>query len=376
MMSWKVPSLENPLKYQAPRWSLCLLIMVIAGVIGFGVGLYLFSNGLLPDDTDKTIGMIAFSTGPAVLVLFVYCFIDILTSYKYSLFSEMLNEAKEDWRQWAGEHIGVLTHFRLTQLDENNQDMLKITSQPPNKGNRLTLNSLKSLSDWEKQEKVVQQLLAPIAAYYHQHGLNQPITLYWQAENAHDDWQKCIQQEATQRQLPLGTIEKLPYESLSEWLLSLHDNGLEPKLYAVLAFQFALPASEEAGSLLLAPQSMYQSLGKPIKAKLLRPISTDIETFPDALAAQCNFQSSGQQLAAIWHSGVGDNEKGNYAENYAKQGVTQLSEHVNDIDTLFGQGGVARHVIALSWVCESPHHNLLVYGEKNKSLLQQVHNMA
>lgn len=373
MMSWKIPSLEHPLDYQTSRWSLWLLIMLIAAVIGFGVGLYLFENELLPDGTDETIGMITFSSGPAVLALLVCSFID---DYRYSSISRILDEARVAWREWAGEYIAVLTHFRLTQFDENHQDKRKFISQPPNKDNPLTLNSLGSLSDWEKQEKVVQQLLAPIAAYYHQHNLNQPITLYFQAENGHDDWSKCIQQEASRLRLPLELIEKLPYESLREWLLSLYDNRRELKLYAVLVFQFTSSASEEAGSLLFATQGMHRRLGKPIKAKLLRPISTDIATFPSALSTQCEFQSSGQQLAAIWHSGVKDDDKGNYIENYTKQGVTQLSEHLHDIDTLYGQGGIARHVVALSLVCEFPHHNLVVYGEKNRYLLQQVHHIA
>ncbi|WP_369308594.1 hypothetical protein [Providencia rettgeri] len=376
MMSWKMPSLENPLEYQTPRWSLWLFCMIIAGGIGFSIGIYLLSSELLPDTADNTVTMILFTGSPVLLIFLVCYFIETVTYYKCKYSSEILEQTKRKWRSWAGKHVGVLTHFRLTQLDESQQSRLKLTPHLPNKDNRLALNSLKSLSVWEKQEKVVQQLLEPIAAYYHQYRLNQDITLYWQAENDNEDWQEYIQQAASRLLLPIKSIEKLPYDSFSEWFLTLYDNTFNSELYAVLAFQLAPSASEEAGSLLLAPQCIYHPLGTPVKAKLLRPISTDRDTFSEALAAQCDFQSSGEQLVGVWHCGVRDNEKGKFVENYARQGITQLSEHFYDIDALLGQGGIARHVVALSLVCESPHHQLIVYGDKNRYLLQQLQNIA
>ncbi len=220
---------------------------------------------------------------------------------------------------------------------------------------------------------VVRKLLAPIAEYYHQHALTQPITLYWQAEDNEASWQALIQEEAMRLSLELESIETLPYDSLSEWLLALYENPFEPKLYAILAFQLDSTTSEEAGSLLLAPQGFYERLRAPIKAKLLRPISTDIESFPDALKTQCEFQYSGEQLDGIWHSGVEDNDnKGKCIENYARQNVSHLSERLYDIDALLGKGGIARHVVALSLVYEYSHYSLITHQKGMQLLLQQI----
>ncbi|WP_265694251.1 hypothetical protein [Providencia rustigianii] len=372
MMSWKTPSLEHPPEPKLPRLMLWLFLVVIIGVIGFGIGIYLSSIGVLSSEVSNNQIIALFGVLPVVVMLFIRLLVYSITSYDHRQFTNMLDDARQEWHYWAGKHIGILTDTRLTQVDEENQEGVSLSSLPPNKDNILQLSAFKSLSLWEKQEMAVRKLLAPIAEYYHQHALTQPITLYWQAEENEADWPALIQQEATRLSLELESVETLPYDSLSEWLLALYENSFEPKLYAILAFQLDSVASEEAASLLLAPQGFFERLRAPIKAKLLRPISTDIESFPDALKTQCEFQYSGEQLDGIWHSGVEDNDKGKCIENYARQNVPHLSERLYDIDTLLGKGGIARHVVALSLVCEYSHCGLIVHQNGTQFLLQQI----
>lgn len=372
MMSWKTPSLEHPREPKLPRLMLWLFLVVIIGVIGFGIGIYLSSIGVLSSEVSNNQIIALFGVLPVVVMLFIRLLVYSITSYDHRQFTNTLDDARQEWHYWAGKHIGILTDTRLTQVDEENQEGVSLSSLPPNKDNILQLSAFKSLSLWEKQEMAVRKLLAPIAEYYHQHALTQPITLYWQTEENEADWPAIIQQEATRLSLELESVETLPYDSLSEWLLALYENSFEPKLYAILAFQLDSVASEEAASLLLAPQGFFERLRAPIKAKLLRPISTDIESFPDALKTQCEFQYSGEQLDGIWHSGVEDNDKGKCIENYARQNVPHLSERLYDIDTLLGKGGIARHVVALSLVCEYSHCGLIVHQNGTQFLLQQI----
>lgn len=372
MMSWRVPSLEHPPTPKAPRWMLWFLIMLIVGALGFGLSLYLSTNEILSPTTSNTMLMIVFVICPALLVGFIRFFIYSIVAYRHQLFTNMLDDARREWRYWAGKHLGILAHARLTQADEVMPEGIALSSLPPNKDNALALSSLKSRSSWEKQEIVAQKLLAPIAEYYHQHSLSQPITLYWQAEDNESNWQELIKQEATRLSLTLESVEILPSESFSQWLLTLYENAFEPKLYAVLAIQSDSTSSEEAACVLLASQEFYESLRAPVQAKLLRPISTDLDSFSEALKIQCEFQCSGKQLGRIWHSGISENAKGKCIECYVRQNVPNLSEHLYDIDTLLGKDGIARHVVALSLICDYPHYNLITHQQENNFLLQQI----
>ncbi|EKT65511.1 hypothetical protein [Providencia alcalifaciens] len=373
MISWKIPSLEHPPKPKLPRLMLWFFLVAIIGFIGFGIGVYFSSIGVLSSDVSNNQIIALFVVLPVIVILFIRLLAYSIVSYDHRQFTDMLDDARQEWGYWARKHLGILAYTRLTQFDEEKQTNVVLSSLPPNKGNILQLSAFKSLPSWEKQEMVVWKLLAPIAEYYHQHALTQPITLYWQAEDNEASWQALIQQEATRLSLELESIETLPYDSLSEWLLALYENPFEPKLYAILAFQLDSTTSEEAGSLLLAPQGFYERLRAPIKAKLLRPISTDIESFPDALKTQCEFQYSGEQLDGIWHSGVEDNDnKGKCIENYARQNVSHLSERLYDIDALLGKGGIARHVVALSLVYEYSHYSLITHQNGTQLLLQQI----
>ncbi|CAK7014872.1 hypothetical protein [Providencia sp.] len=372
MMNWRVPQLEHPPAPKSPRLLLWLFIMVIVGAIGFGLSLYLSTNEMLSPTTSNTMLMIVFVICPTLLVGFIRFFIYSLASYRHQQFTNMLDDAHNEWRYWAGQHIGLLTHSRLTQIDEEKKESVPLSSLPINKDNILTLNALKSLSSWKKQEIIIQKLLAPIAEYYHQHSLSQPITLYWQAEDNEPNWQELIEQEATRLSLPLESVEILPYMSLSEWLLALYENSFEPKLYAILAFQLDSTASEEAASLLLAPQGFYESLRAPIKAKLLRPISTEVKSFDDALKAQCEFQLPGHQLNSVWHSGVTDKNKSQCIESYLQQDIHCLLNQFYNADAFFGTSGIARHSTILSLVSDNHENQLIVCQENDNLLLQQV----
>ncbi|EJD6080022.1 hypothetical protein NQ837_001318 [Providencia rettgeri] len=372
MMNWRVPQLEHPPAPKSPRLLLWLFIMVIVGAIGFGLSLYLSTNEMLSPTTSNTMLMIVFVICPTLLVGFIRFFIYSLASYRHQQFTNMLDDAHNEWRYWAGQHIGLLTHSRLTQIDEEKKESVPLSSLPINKDNILTLNALKSLSSWKKQEIIIQKLLAPIAEYYHQHSLSQPITLYWQAEDNEPNWQELIEQEAARLSLPLESVEILPYMSLSEWLLAMYENSFEPKLYAILAFQLDSTASEEAASLLLAPQGFYESLRAPIKAKLLRPISTEVKSFDDALKAQCEFQLPGHQLNSVWHSGVTDKNKSQCIESYVQQDIHCLLNQFYDADAFFGTSGIARHSTILSLVSDNHENQLIVCQENDNLLLQQV----
>ncbi|HEM8306510.1 MULTISPECIES: hypothetical protein [Providencia] len=372
MMNWRVPQLEHPPAPKSPRLLLWLFIMVIVGAIGFGLSLYLSTNEMLSPTTSNTMLMIVFVICPTLLVGFIRFFIYSLASYRHQQFTNMLDDAHNEWRYWAGQHIGLLTHSRLTQIDEEKKESVPLSSLPINKDNILTLNALKSLSSWKKQEIIIQKLLAPIAEYYHQHSLSQPITLYWQAEDNEPNWQELIEQEAARLSLPLESVEILPYMSLSEWLLALYENSFEPKLYAILAFQLDSTASEEAASLLLAPQGFYESLRAPIKAKLLRPISTEVKSFDDALKAQCEFQLPGHQLNSVWHSGVTDKNKNQCIESYVQQDINCLLNQFYNADAFFGTSGIARHSTILSLVSDNHENQLIVCQENDNLLLQQV----
>ncbi|EJD6613437.1 hypothetical protein M0L22_RS08710 [Providencia rettgeri] len=372
MMNWRVPQLEHPPAPKSPRLLLWLFIMVIVGAIGFGLSLYLSTNEMLSPTTSNTMLMIVFVICPTLLVGFIRFFIYSLASYRHQQFTNMLDDAHNEWRYWAGQHLGLLTHSRLTQIDEEKQEGVPLSSLPINKDNILTLNALKSLSLWEKQETAIQKLLTPIATFYHQHALTQPITLYWQAKESGANWTELIEQEAARLSLPLESVEILPYMSLSEWLLAMYENSFEPKLYAILAFQLDSTASEEAASLLLAPQGFYESLRAPIKAKLLRPISTEVKSFDDALKAQCEFQLPGHQLNSVWHSGVTDKNKSQCIESYVQQDIHCLLNQFYDADAFFGTSGIARHSTILSLVSDNHENQLIVCQENDNLLLQQV----
>ncbi|MBN6349958.1 hypothetical protein ABN057_04415 [Providencia alcalifaciens] len=372
MISWKIPSLEHPPKPKLPRLMLWLFLVVIIGVIGFGIGAYLSSIGVLSSEVSNNQIIALFVVLPVIIILFVRLLVYSITAYRHQFFTNMLDDARREWRYWAGKHLGILAHARLTQADKVMPEGIALSSLPINKDNILTLNALKSLSLWEKQETAIQKLLIPIATFYHQHALTQPITLYWQAEESGTNWTELIEQEAARLSLPLESVEILPYMSLSEWLLALYENSFEPKLYAILAFQLDSTASEEAASLLLAPQGFYESLRAPIKAKLLRPISTEVKSFDDALKAQCEFQLPGHQLNSVWHSGVTDKNKSQCIESYVQQDIHCLLNQFYNADAFFGTSGIARHSTILSLVSDNHENQLIVCQENDNLLLQQV----
>ncbi|UBX49259.1 hypothetical protein LDO51_19410 [Providencia alcalifaciens] len=372
MMSWKTPSLEHPPVPRLPRLLLWLCLVVIIGIIGFGIGLYLSSKEILPSTMSNNQIIIFFVAFPVMILLCIRLLAYSIASYRHQLFTNMLDDAHREWRYWAGKHLGVLTHARLTQIDEENQDGIPLSSLPANKDNVLILNSLKSLPSWEKPVRIIQKLLEPIAAYTQQNTLTQPITLYWLSNKEDIDWMAQIQHEAARLSLPLESVEILPYKSLSEWLLALYENPFEPKLYAILAFQLDSMASEEATSLLLAPQGFYERLRVPIKAKLLRPISTDKESFSDALKTQCEFQLPGHQLNSVWHSGIADKNKSQCIESYVQQDIHCLLNQFYDVDTFFGTSGIARHSTILSLVSDNHENQLIVCQENDNLLLQQI----
>ncbi len=373
MMSWEIPSLEHPPAPSLPRLMLWLFLMVVIGVIGFGVGIYLSANDMLPANMDNISFILLFIVVPNLLIFSIRLLVYLLTYYHHQSFINMLDEARQDRRYWASKHLGLLAHSRLTHIDEENKEKLKLSSLPPNKDNVLKLVSLKSRPSWEKQEQVIVELLTPIAEYYHQYTLTQPITFYWQTQKEDADWIALIQETAARLSLNIESIEPLPQASLSEWLLVLYEEPFELKLYVIISCQLEdTHASEEASCLLLAPQELYEHLRVPAKAKLLRPIATDIASFGEALKTQCEFQLSGSQLNAVWHNEISDNNKGKCIESYTQQKVTCLSEHFYDADLFLGKGGVARHGVTLSLVSGSQSPLLIVHQNGHNLLLQQV----
>ncbi|WP_433587128.1 hypothetical protein [Providencia alcalifaciens] len=372
MMSWKIPSLEHPPKPALPHFLLWLGLVVIISVLGFGLGLYLSSKEILPSTMNNNQIITFFVVFPVMILICIRLLAYSIAAYRHQLFTNMLDDAHREWRYWAGKHLGMLTHTRLTHIDEAQQEGNSLSSLPPNKENILTLNSLVSLPSWEKPVKIIQQLLEPIAAYTQKNTLTQPITLYWSSNDYDTDWTALLKHEAARLSLALESIAILPYKSFEEWLLALYENPFEPKLYAILAFQLDSTASQEASSLLLAPQGFYERLRAPLQAKLLRPISTDRESFADALKAQCEFQLKGEQLTSIWHSNISDSNKMECIQNYIQQNIRCLSEHFYDADTLLGISNLARYGVVLSLASESLQPVLVTHQNGDRLLLQQL----
>lgn len=269
-------------------------------------------------------------------------------------------------------NIGLLDYMRVTHIDEEKQNPLTLALLSPNKENILTLNFFKKFNSWEKQEKIIYKLLSPISDYYQKNSITEPVVLYWQSGDEGTNWAELIKYEANNLTLPFESIEKLPCKTLSEWLPSLYENSTEPKLYIILTFQLESTSSEEAVSLLLAPQILYERLHLPIKAKLLRPISCDIESFFDALKTQCEFQYANNQLDGVWHSNITEKYKNELIQYYTHLNIPKLSEHLYDIDMFFGKGDITRYSIALSFASEFSQHNLIVHQDKDNFLLQLV----
>ncbi|HBC5913531.1 TPA: hypothetical protein KEY36_000032 [Proteus mirabilis] len=373
MISWKIPSLEHPPAPKAPRLLLWFFISIFIGLVGFSFGIYLSSTETLSNNINNSELITLFVAFPIIAIWLIRALTYSIATYRYNIYIEMLDDAKNKWRYWAEKNIGLLTDVRLTQLDENSkQKHLVLSSIPPNKENKLTLNSLEGLSLWEKQEKIIDSLLSPLAEYYHQYEMNQPITFYWQTNDEDTDWEKLIQYNASRLSLPFEKIEVLPYNTFNEWLLSRYDDLSESKLYAILAFQLEPTTTEEATSLLLAPQIVYESLNIPIKAKLLRPISCDIATFSEALKMQFEFQHSEKLIDGIWHANVADKNQGKCVQSYAELNIPKLSEHLYDTNMFLGKESNVRHNVILSLVTEFPRKSLIVYQDNNRFLLQQV----
>lgn len=373
MMGWRTPSLEHPPAPETPRFILWIFMVLIMGITGFGIGVYLSAHEMLPDTMNNVMIILVFAVLPALLIPSIRFFIYSLDVYRHQLFTDMLDDSHREWRLWAGKHLGLLAHSRLTQIDEENKDGLILSSLPPNKDNVLTLNLLKLLPSWEKKEKAIRTLLTPVAEYYHQHTLTQPITFYWLAEQSDTDLTSLIREEATRLSLSIESIEPLAYATLTEWLSALYEEPFDLKLYAILSYQSDdTELSEEASCLLLSPQELYDRLHIPANIKLLRPLSTDINDFPQALKMQCEFQLTGAQLNSVWHSGVTDDNKKKCIESYYLQGITCISEQLYDADTFLGKGGCARHAATLSLAGEYPKNQLVVYQNQETLLLQQI----
>ncbi|EUD05337.1 hypothetical protein [Providencia alcalifaciens] len=49
-----------------------------------------------------------------------------------------------------------------------------------------------------------------------------------------------------------------------------------------------------------------------------------------------------------------------------------MSVQLYDIDAILGKSGMARHVVALSLVCEYPHPSLITQQNEAQLLLQQI----
>ncbi|HHR5886546.1 hypothetical protein ACOZ9R_14740 [Providencia alcalifaciens] len=56
----------------------------------------------------------------------------------------------------------------------------------------------------------------------------------------------------------------------------------------------------------------------------------------------------------------------------ARNSGAKLSVQLYDIDAILGKSGMARHVVALSLVCEYPHPSLITQQNEAQLLLQQI----
>ncbi|MGL5953097.1 MAG: hypothetical protein ACRCZ3_08245 [Providencia rustigianii] len=123
MMSWKIPSLEHPPEPRLPRLLLWLCLVVIIGVIGFGIGAYLSSIGVLSSEVSNNQIIALFVVLPVIVILFIRLSAYSIVSYDHRQFTDMLDDARQEWRYWARGHLGILAHTRLTQFDEEKQTL-------------------------------------------------------------------------------------------------------------------------------------------------------------------------------------------------------------------------------------------------------------
>lgn len=106
MISWNIPSLKHPPKPKPPRLILWFFIMIIIGFVGFGIGVYLSSADLLSNTINNNQLIAAFVILPMIVSVFIRLLIYSLTLYRYELFTDMLDDAKNKWHYWAEKILG------------------------------------------------------------------------------------------------------------------------------------------------------------------------------------------------------------------------------------------------------------------------------
>lgn len=132
MISWKTPSLGHPPKPKLPRLMLWLFLVVLIGIAGFGIGVYLSSIGVLSSEISNNQIIALFVFLPVISILLVRLLAYSITTYRHQLFTNMLDDAHQEWRYWASMHLGLLTHSRLTQIGEEKQEGVPLSSLPIN----------------------------------------------------------------------------------------------------------------------------------------------------------------------------------------------------------------------------------------------------
>lgn len=378
MISWNIPQIEYPEEPKIPNILLWILISVIIASSGFFIGVFLSTNGYLDSSWDNIKLILLFSIIPASFVVLIRLLIHFIALFKYQSSCEELNNCFYQWTIWAERSIILLASSRVSEVDEQNKNII-LSKLTPNKNNQLLPKFLKFRPLWEKSEEITKSLLTPISKYCQEKHLSTPVNIFWHVNTENKDvieidWAQVIQEQAINLAFNIAKIEPLPQIHLTKWLSTLYDEALTTdELYIVLSIQFdAKNASEEACCLLLS-SPLFPKLNEISRySKLFRPIICDTGSLSEALEMQSKFQFNGKNAQALWCCHLNDKNKEAIIINFIKQNTDFSLERIFDTEMMLGNAGTARYAMAISLSSLDLPNRLLVYQLDDKFYLQRM----
>ncbi|MBD2805568.1 hypothetical protein ID852_13240 [Xenorhabdus sp. 42] len=379
MMNWNIPHLkERPYpkltKKTYTLWfagaaSTMLIVMLACSLVFTKQELGKF---LLP--------VLGFTILIVILGVLLHLLVYFAQEYKTHVYNEAVEEAKDGWKTWANQHLGLLCWQRLTQPDENPPPTPQSPAKP-NKNNTLKLKSLSGLPLWERAPKLAEELLKPIGEFWQTHSISAPLHLFWQTDrpsNEDLEWTALLKKTAEKQALPLADVQPLPQGDFTQWMETQYDSPSSPDQIYCLIFinAFSAPkSSEEAVAIVLAPEKTCRRLRLTPKLQLLRPLITPIKTLHDALSLQCEMQNPAEQLETAWHAHLPDHFLEKIQSTSSEMNMRFSPKSFHDTDSLLGNGGIARHAAMLTLAAERHLSNSLLVMENQGSLvLQQMTN--
>lgn len=377
MISWNVPKIEYPEEPKMPNILLWILISGIVAASVFFIGVSLSTNDYLDPSWDNIKLILLFSIIPMFFVVLIRLLVHFIILFKYQSICEELNNCFYQWTVWAEKNVILLTSSRVSEIDEQNKNII-LSKLTPNKNNQLLPELLKSRPLWEKSEEITKALLTPISKYYQEHHLSTSINILWHVNTENKDvieidWTQVIQEQAANLAFKIAKVEPLPQTHLTKWLSTLYDEALTDELYIVLSIQFdANNASEEACCLLLSSSSFPELKEISRYSKLLRPIVCDTGSLSEALETQSELQFKGKNAQALWCCDLNEKNKEEVIINFIKQNTDFSLERIFDTEMILGNAGIARYAMAISLSSLDLPNRLLVSQLGSKLYFQWI----